>query len=171
MGKVSQGCLFLENCKFAWRGFMQGSSLPGVELVWCLLCFQGMKWETEPLQVTALSPPIVPSKEGLKESPGLCRSRMSINEDQKILLFSVFLSLNQDFPERTQTCFEYCRLWVRLCKSVVFWICKTPFHNSCRGMTLQGKQKYLRSPQTVCTKQSLSAGGLRFTRIVVLHHG
>lgn len=85
----------------------------------------------------------------------------------KRVLRSVFLSLNQDFPERTQTCFEYRRLWVWLCRSVVLLIFKTPVHNSCRGMKLQGKQKYFffSYPQTTCTKQSLSADGPRCTRI------
>lgn len=54
-----------------------------------------------------------------------------------------FLSLTQDFTKRTQTCFEYCRLWVWLCKSVVFlFVFKKMMHKRCRGMKLQEKQKY-----------------------------
>lgn len=59
MGKISQSCLFLENYEFAWRGFMQGSVLPGAwlfeleppaRLVFNSL-FLVIKQETEPLQV------------------------------------------------------------------------------------------------------------------------
>lgn len=82
-----------------------------------------------------------------------------------------FLSLNQDFPKRTQTCFEYCRLWVWVimqlssifvcfCVFVLFF--KKTIHNRCRGMKWQEKQN---TSSTNWTKQSLNAGGPQLARI------
>lgn len=167
-----QGCLFLENCHSAWRGFMQGSSLPGArlleleppQLVWYLFfVFRVYSGRQSLFHLTTFSPSHCPRRERSEGKPGFVL-KPHVNKwgskDPSVLCFFVF-----EPGLWTQTCFEYCRLWVWLCKSIEFWIFKALFHNSCRGMKLQGKQKYSPPTKTICTKQSLSAGGLWFTGI------